>query len=197
MSYTKPVIREPYYACPKWFDNDVHRSDYLTLSGKCTSSEVELFLIHLFGYSNTNIDQSMEDTFNELFANESVAILGGVAFYESEEKYIMPSCCCGLEQFKEIYNSILNRESPWLGHDPLPEITYKDNMAFVWSDDPDSNDRSDVFHIDFKFEEILSCLEQSQYDLKDFIDKPLFDWIYRRDQATANKMKDRMYEWFF
>lgn len=108
----------------------------------------------------------------------------------------MPSCCCGLEQFREIYNSIVNRESPWLGHDPSPGITYKDNMAIVWSDDPDSNDRSDIFHIDFKFEEILSRLEKSKYDLKDFIDKPLFEWIYRRDQDTAEKMKDRMYEWF-
>jgi len=196
MPYTKLVIREPYYDCPKWFENDVNRTEFLVLSAECTSSDVALFLVHLFGYTNTNVNQSMKDTFHELIERDSVAILGGVAFYETEDKFIMPSCCCGLEQFGDIYNSIIKRECPWLGHDPSPGITYKDNMANVWSDNPDSDDKSNIFSVDYKFEEILSSLEKSKNDLKQFIDGPLYEWIYQRDKEIAQRMKEKMYQWF-
>ncbi|AKG36178.1 hypothetical protein [Paenibacillus durus] len=193
MSYTKPVIREPYYDCPTWFDQDVDRIEFLVLSTNCNSSEVELFLVHLFGYNSINIDQSMDDTFNELLVKDSVAILGGIAFFESENKLIMPSCCCGLEQFRDIYNSVTKKESPWLGHDPFPVITYIGDLARVWSDDPES---IESYYIDFKYKELLDNLEESKRDLECFIDKPLYQWIYRKDQRIAQIMKEKMYEWF-
>lgn len=38
---------------------------------------------------------------NELLVNDSVAISGGVAFYENEYKCIMPSCCAALKNLEK------------------------------------------------------------------------------------------------
>lgn len=138
MSYMKPVIREPYYDKPIWIENEVTRKEFTFLSSNSSEAEVELFLLHLFGYNRIDASISFEESFKELLMEDEVAILGGVAFLQDDETFIMPSCCCGLEEIQSIDYSIKAKQSPWLGHDPSPGIQYFDDYALVWSDDPET-----------------------------------------------------------
>ncbi len=199
--YTKPVIKEPYYDCPIWIENKVIYKEYISLTADSKKEDVELFLVHLFGYNNIDVKQSLEESFNELFKEDEVAILGGVAFFESQNKLILPSCCCGLEDWSEVYYSVKNRISPWLGHDPNPGMTYRDKYVRVWSDDPSSTTnrtREAPYYIEYEYEYevLLRSLEKTKDDLEGFIKDPLFIWISRRDNTIGNLMTQKMEQWF-
>ncbi|MGM1048094.1 MAG: hypothetical protein ACQEXX_18395 [Bacillota bacterium] len=196
MPYTKPVTIEPYYGTPVWIDHEVPIKEYIPLSAQCNNEEVELFLSHLFGYNDIDVNRSLEEAFNDLFEQESLVLSGGVAFFEDEQKVIMPSCCCGLEEIEEIYESIRNKMSPWLGHDPDPGVVYEDDYARVLSNDPESTDPEKLYYIEYKYEELLECLEKTRNDLLEFIEKPLFNWIYLRNQEIGYEMILKMKECF-
>ncbi|WP_427050902.1 hypothetical protein [Paenibacillus sp. TC-CSREp1] len=195
MPYIKPVIREPYYDKPLWIENEVTREEFTLLSSKSSTAEVELFLLHLFGYNGIDASQSFKKSFNELLEEDEVAILGGVTFIQDEETFIMPSCCCGLEEFQTITNTINANQSPWLGHDPSPGIKYYEDYVLVWSDDPEIQ-KEELFSIRFTYKELLEGLEKCKKDLLGFIEEPLYKWIKVRDEEIANRMKQRMLQWF-
>ncbi|MGG3471497.1 hypothetical protein ABES02_29035 [Neobacillus pocheonensis] len=199
--FTKPVIIDPYYDCPSWIDSKVIRKEYVTLSEESKDEDVVLFLILLFGYNNIEVKQSLEDSFNELFNEDQVAISGGIAFFEDQNKKILPSCCCGLEDWNEVYHSVRSKSSPWLGHDPNPGIIYQGNYVRVWSDDPDSSKenketKEKLYFIEYEYEELLKCLDKTKEDLINFNKGPLFKWIYSRNNEIGNKMTQKMEQWF-
>lgn len=195
MPYTKPVITDPYYDCPVWIDNEVERKAFICLTANSTDQDVELFLLLLFGFNDIDVSQSMKASFDEILLEQEVAISGGVAFFENDKQYIMPGCCCGLEELTGICASIEEKTSPWLGHDPWPGITYHDDHARVWSDDPDKN-HDDLFYVDFTYLGIRESLENTKGELAGFIDGPLFNWVFKRDPDLACKFKQKMHLWF-
>lgn len=194
--YTKAVIIEPYYECPIWIENDVLRKKYTKLDAESSEEDVVLFLILLFGYNNINVKQSLEESFNELFKEEGVVLSGGIGFFE-ENNVILPSCCCGLEDWSEVYDSVRNKTSPWLGHDPNPGITYSDNRVKVWPDAPDrSTVTQELRFIEYEYEELLRSLEKTKEELIGFIREPLFRWVNDRSEKIAVEMMRKMDEWF-
>ncbi|WP_020616411.1 hypothetical protein [Paenibacillus daejeonensis] len=194
MPYTKAVIIDPYFDKPSWIVNDVFTTEYMILSSASSSHEVELFLTHLFGYNHINVEQSLSESYNELFEQEQVALSGGIAFFDDEHRVILPSCCCGLEDLIDVKDSVTNRQSPWLGHDPSPGITYASDQALVWPDDPESYIKSDV--ITFLYAELIDQLELTKIELQAFIDGPLYNWIDKENREVAHMMKDKMKIWF-
>lgn len=197
--YTKPVIVDPYYDRPCWLEHEVERKEFIILSADSRSEDVELFLILLFGYNHIDEKPSFEDSFHELFKEEYVVISGGIGFFLDPNTKILPSCCCGLEDWSEVYQSVRNRTSPWLGHDPSPGITYQEQTVRVWADDPESipeGMRQGTFFIDYKYEELVHSLEQTKKDLSDFVHGPLHHWMNRRNRSVANKMTQKMLAWF-
>ncbi|PZM65263.1 hypothetical protein [Paenibacillus dendritiformis] len=98
-----------------------------------------------------------------------------------------------------MYESVKNRTSPWLGHDPSPGITYHDQAARVWADDPASmteGTEQGTFFIDYKYEELLRNLEQTKKGLIDFVHGPLYHWMSRRNRSVANELTRKMIDWF-
>jgi hypothetical protein len=194
MPYTKAVITDIYFDCPIWIENDIARRKYLCLTSDCSTDDVALFLMLLFGYNNIDSKLLFKKAFNELFSNEEIAISGGIAFFEDENNFILPSCCCGLENWQEIEMSIHNKSSPWLGHDPTPGFIYGKDQLIVWSDDPEKNDH-DLLNIKYSYKEIFKCLEKTKFELKEFIQKPLYNWINSKDRKIAEKMNQMMKKW--
>ncbi|MFK4300596.1 hypothetical protein ABH892_000695 [Paenibacillus sp. RC254] len=195
MPYTRPVIIDPYYDKPEWITNEVTREEIISLSPQSSEQDVELFLILLFGYNHINIEQSFCLSFNELLQQEEVAISGGIAFFEDESKYILPSCCCGLEDFSNVIYSISNKQSPWMGHDPTPGITYIGDQAYVWPDDQETLDSNVYFPIQFSYKELIDSLDKTRKEIQGFIEGPLHKWINKRDKEIAGTMRDRMKQW--
>ncbi|MFC4777286.1 hypothetical protein ACFO9Q_10880 [Paenibacillus sp. GCM10023252] len=195
MPYIRPVITNPYYESPIWIEDDVTRKEFICLSSDSTVEEVELFLILLFGFNNIDPKLSFTESFNEILNEESVAISGGIAFFEDENNYIIPSCCSGLEDWEDLEESVVNRSSPWLGHDPSPGITYQSDHLFVWPDDPNESNNN-LISIKFTIEEMLENIKEVRADLKEFIQQPLFQWIKLRDVDIAARMSEKMIQWF-
>lgn len=197
LTYTKIVIREPYYESPIWIDNDIFRKEHVVLTENSSTEDVELFLVHLFGYNNIDVKESFENSFKEIFNEDEVAILGGIAFFDNEDIFIMPSCCCGLEDLVLVIESIKNRVSPWLGHDPNPGVKYSGNdIVRVWSDDPNTTKTKSTFYIEFMYDELIQALEDNKKELLGFIKKPLYKWICNRDKSIADEMIIKMKQWF-
>ncbi|GIO13832.1 hypothetical protein J19TS2_33870 [Cohnella xylanilytica] len=169
--------------------------EFTFLSSNSSDSEVELFLLHLFGYNKISASWSFEESFEELLKEDEVAILGGVAFIQDDETYILPGCCCGLEDMQSISFSIRAKQSPWLGHDPSPGIIYFDDYAVVWSDDPEVQ-QEELISIRFTYERLIESLERCKKDLLGFIEGPFYRWIKLRDRDIANRMKQKMLYWF-
>ncbi|WP_127534461.1 hypothetical protein [Paenibacillus kobensis] len=196
MPYVKPVITNPYFERPVWFEEEVTRKEFIGLSADSTIEDVELFLILLFGYNGIDPNHPFKESFNEILKEESVAISGGIAFFEDENKFILPSCCCGLEDWADLEESVVNWSSPWLGHDPSPGIIYQSECLIVWSDEPNENNKN-LISIQFTYEEMLEGLKGMNTDLKGFIQQPLFHWIKVRDVDIADRMSEKMIQWFF
>jgi len=195
MPYTKAVIIDPYYEKPYWIENEVIPKEFICLSSESSEHDVELFLILLIGYNHINVNQSFHLSFNELLKEDEVVLSGGIAFFENDSKYILPSCCCGLEDFSNVIDSIANQQSPWLGHDPTPGITYTNDQANVWPDDPKANGSNVNYSIQYTYKELMQSLLKSRTDLLDFIEEPLFEWINKRDAEIAKIMIIRMKQW--
>jgi len=195
MSYTKAVITEPYYDKPEWIANEITREEFICLSSESNERDVELFLILLFGYNHINIEQSFLLSFNELLEQEGVVLSGGIAFFEDENKYILPSCCCGLEDFSGVIDTIINKQSPWMGHDPAPGITYINDQVHVWPDDPETIDSNVNKSIQYSYKDLIDSLENTRKELQGFIEGPLYEWINKRDEQIASTIKDRMKQW--
>jgi hypothetical protein len=196
--YTKAVIVEPYYEQPSWLRTESERPDLVILSRDSRPEEVEWFLVLLFGYNDIEVACSFDQSFAELFAREGVTLSGGVAFMEGE-RAILPSCCCGLESFEEIYESVCQRTSPWLGHDPSPGILYPEaHVAKVWSNDQASpgEEAKPPYSITFEYKDLLHSLEAAREDLRGFIRGPLYRWISQRDLVTGQEMIRKLESWF-
>lgn len=194
MPYTKAVITDPYYDKPKWITNEVTRKEYMCLSSESSSHDVELFLTHLFGYMNINVEHTLLISFNELFEQDYIALSGGVAFFADEHNFILPSCCCGLEDYSNVIDSIINKQSPWMGHDPSPGLIYNNNQVYVWPDDPESSISREKF-IEFSYEELKENLDKTSKEIKGFIDGPLYYWIAKENSEIAVAMNEKMKKW--
>ena len=194
MPYTKAVITDPYYDKPKWITKEVTRAEYMCLSSKSSSHDVVLFLTHLFGYMNINVEHSLLISFNELFEKDYLALSGGIAFIADEHKYILPSCCCGLEDYSYIIDSIMKKQSPWMGHDPAPGLTYNNNQVYVWPDDSESSRSGDNF-IEFSFQALKESLAITSREVQGFIEGPLYNWISKENIEIADTMKEKMKQW--
>ncbi|MFF2886968.1 hypothetical protein [Paenibacillus sp. NPDC057967] len=196
MSYTKPVVMDPYYDQPEWMTNEIIRKEFICLSSESNEHDVELFLILLFGFNHIPVNQSFQKSFNELLKEEEVAISGGIAFFQDEQSFILPSCCCGLEKISDIVHSIRNKQSPWLGHDPFPSVTYEGDKALVWPDDPEACISKGFLPIKYHYKELVTSLDKSVEYLHDFIDGPLYRWIGKRDNKIADAVREQMKRWF-
>lgn len=99
-------------------------------------------------------------------------VSGGVIFSDASRSLPPPSCC-GVESWKEIYDAILQMESPWMGHDPFPMMTYTDNEVIVWSDSDMTMPKEDAYSISYHQDELLKAILQlGNRHLHDFLNGP-------------------------
>lgn len=117
----------------------------------------------------------------EEMKEDNVAMSGGLLFQE-DDKIIKPSCCCGLEQWKEIVNDIKAKQKPWLGHDPLGTCIYEEDKTIVCSDDISmlqgkNKDKikaeKEIIKIIYTDKELDVLFHQLETDMQEFIQGPL------------------------
>lgn len=191
----KPIIQDPYYDAPSWINDNIDRRDFVILDGKSSEKDVELFLILLLGYNNINIKQDKALVINELLSEDEIALSGGVLFI-GEDKKIFPSCCCGLESWKEVLDAAISKESPWLGHDPNPCFEYIGDSIRIWSDNFNKKQASNIGFIECDRSILIEKLNLIRKDLIEFSKGPLYKYFIVHDSTHANQIIQQFEKWF-
>lgn len=149
---------------PPWLELPAEIHDYpvdfeITLDEHATPLQAELFLLELNGFDDFTGNAS--DDIRRLLAEsepENLIVSGGVVFFD-ESTAIPPSCCCGVEAWAEIYDEVSAGNSPWMGHDPYPLITFHEENATVWS------------HSDYDTSQPLDFASSITYSRQELLDK--------------------------
>ncbi|TYP74653.1 hypothetical protein [Paenibacillus methanolicus] len=173
MPIVHAVVQEPYYEQPPWLPK-VEYKEVVTLSALSNQADASLFLALLCGYNHIDVNREPDEVVRDLIALEEIAIRGGIAF-EDERNRIVPSCCSGLETWRDILDAVLGKKGAWLGHDPFPTLTYESEFVNVWSDDVTGtmrevteSGRLKMYAITYRRDELIDKLQRIEQDLLDF-----------------------------
>lgn len=185
MKDIKIYAHEFYYECPKWLQED-RSIQNVKITGDCSPLEVDALLYGMLGYNQIPLTDSPATTLIQLLKGleaKEIVMSGGLIFQEDDRK-IVPSCCCGLEQWKEIVEGIRNKRSPWMGHDPYPGCMYEGDMIIVCSDDIKYHEEAyitvkedEIIRICYTNQEMDELLARLESDMKAFTVGPLANRI--------------------
>jgi hypothetical protein len=96
---------------------------------------------------------------------------GGVLARDTQTGVVIPpSCCCGLEGWRE-WTTVSEGGQPWLGHSPAPWVEHLGNVVRIWPDgglgeDPPPIDRTITAPLDA----VTAQLHSAHRDLVGFLD---------------------------
>jgi hypothetical protein len=195
----KAIVQEPYYDCPKWITK-VEYKEYIELNRNTSKHDVDLFIVELLGYNGIDIKREPKETFEELCNEESVVIAGGILFFDENNK-IFPSCCCGLESWREIFDGVIQENSPWMGHTPYPTFEFRDNKVRIWSDDylgfyEENTPKDEMYFIEYERNDLIAKMRNIEIDLKEFASIPFYNRLSEMDTEIAKKVVDKFLVWF-
>jgi len=135
----------------------------------------------------------------EQLVNEPVRILPGGLRVIDNKVIIDPSCCCGLETWREWLGLLTGDGSPWLGHDPAPWVENRNGLFIVHSDGglgEDGEAAPDTrTQITFSRAELEAALLQVQKDLAGFLER-LGEWALEHQLAFAEALGRAFDKWF-
>ncbi|HZG16475.1 MAG TPA: hypothetical protein VE710_15905 [Candidatus Bathyarchaeia archaeon] len=197
--YVSAVITDPYYDPPEWL-NEVEFREYVVLSEDTSPEDTVLFFICLLGYNDVDVS-NITTAFTELIQKEEVVIGGGILFENNSGRKILPSCCSGLEQWRDVLNGVKSKDSPWMGHTPYPTIEYINDTVRVWSDNklgiwgPDEVDEN-MYFIEYRYDDLITKLNRIKCDLRGFAQGSLFKLLTNINEKSAAIIVERFLKWF-
>ena len=202
MGNVRAVIQNPYFEQPSWLPKVEYR-ETIYLSRFSTSEDAVLFFTLVCGYNNVDVDREPFEVLNELIAIDEVALSGGIAFVD-KDKVILPSCCCGLENWRDVLEAVLNKKDVWLGHDPFPTLEYVNDLVRVWSDDYFGTMRKDLteqellnmFFIEYNRNDLVSKLQSIEVDLLGFYKHSLVKELSMADDNLKEMLFKKYCKWF-
>jgi hypothetical protein len=152
--------------CP-WEVADLGDLRWMRLSAKMTQPEIGAFFARLISYNHIERSGSLNAILREIVAADSLVLAGGIqAIFK--EQIISPSCCCGLEGWRDWQNFLETGETPWLGHDPSPWIERVGDMIRIWSDGRLGDSIENAFKIEVAGAEFDRALNIVERDLLGF-----------------------------
>lgn len=129
-----PVVDAPFERSEFWWRLPPSLPAWPTrieLSGQTSERDVALVAYQLAACNARG--NGVVLTPAELLALDDRLVLPGGLLLRSGEREIVPSCCCGLENWPE-WRHVADGHSPWMGHDPAPGVERVGNRWRVWPD---------------------------------------------------------------
>jgi hypothetical protein len=157
------------------------------LSADSPPGDVALVVAQLASYGG---DRS---SFAELLEAFPGVLPGGLAAVH-DGLVIPPSCCCGLEGWRDWEALLEDGTSPWLGHDPSPWVELVDDSFVVWADQRDAT-RPPTARVLFTPHQLRAALLRANDDVSAFV-STLRAWLAERDPGRAGAIADKFYETF-
>lgn len=166
-----PVVEAPYRDGQSrwpWAVSDCPSFSFVRLGGAITAGDIGLVIAQLVAYNR--IEGHDVGTLQAgIIEAESLILPGGLQTSLGDQE-INPSCCCGLECWREWERVLDGGAGPWLGHDPAPWVEVSGNVVRVWSDGA-MNHASDVFSIVFERSRFRAELDRAGKELRAFLER--------------------------
>lgn len=107
---------------------------WMALNAGCTDEEVGLFVATLAHQLDVTPPAGRDEVVATLLAEKFLIVAGGLRLLDTATgTAVEPGCCDGLEDWRE-WVQVLTGGSPWLGHNPSPEIELTGSDMRVWQD---------------------------------------------------------------
>ncbi|MGC5054405.1 hypothetical protein ACLQ2S_23465 [Micromonospora sp. DT48] len=165
---------------------------WLVLDADCPDERIGLFVAALASGIEVASPGGHKEVADALLAEELLIVAGGVRVCDARTgTNVVPGCCSGLEDWRD-WAQALAGGSPWLGHDPAPEVEVLGEDLRVWQDSGPNRRRGPWadHHIDFPRRALAPLLMRVQRDLVGFLNA-LAGWaarsgLGRRGTALVN-----------
>ena len=156
---------------------------FIRLDGVATSDSIALVMhtLSVCGGLNKPLE-SAEDV-----VSDAVLILPGGLRATMGSDSIMPSCCCGLEDWREWLGLLEGETSLWLGHDPAPWVECTAQGFTVWADGGMGGSFPSATRIEFTNEQLAASLSKVKRDLNNFLES-LRVWARRNATTSADSL---------
>lgn len=167
--------------------------DFHALNGNMSEPELMAFLRTACAYGDPKADVSTPAeaaAFLTALPSDATRVLAGGLMARKGDFVIEPSCCCGLEDWREWYLLLDGRGWPWLGHDPAPWVEAKDGQFVLHTDKGEQAETLTV-----PADELAAALDRARADLEAFA-ASLRAWVLREGLPAGEKMCDRLELWF-
>jgi hypothetical protein len=165
------VIEAPYLQEELVYPWDLQTPEplsWIRLSGETTDQEIGLFFAKLVQYNHLDSSGESHTVLDRILNAESLILSGGLqATFEHQS--IAPSCCCGLEDWREWQAFLTTGNSPWLGHDPMPWVEAKNGQISIWSDSDLGESIQQAFQIEVSRSTFRQALQNVEQDLQNFL----------------------------
>ena len=159
---------------------------FVRLSGWSPDHEVALVVAQLARYGHGGGGPT---SIEGLVADFPHVVPGGLAAVDGPEA-VHPSCCCGLESWRDWYQLLNDGQSPWLGHDPSPWVEKRNEQFLVWPDGGLGEAAVGELHpIRFSKHALATSLAAAERDLGAFAGR-LRDWASVLAPAYAQALID-------
>jgi hypothetical protein len=107
---------------------------WLVLNADCADERIGLFVAALANRIDVRPPGRRDEVIDALLAEELLIAAGGLQVADtSAGTVVVPGCCAGLEDWRD-WAQVLTGDSPWLGHDPGPEVEVVGDDLRVWQD---------------------------------------------------------------
>jgi hypothetical protein len=136
---------------------------FLRLHGGMTDSEVALLMGVRLGYGNLTDGVPSPA---EIAAEGDSVLPGGLSAIDAANR-IDPSCCCGIEGWREWLALLEKGQDVWMGHDPSPTAVVWEDGFRIFPDGGLGEPRPGLEHsIFFRPSELDRALRQVELDLR-------------------------------
>ncbi len=140
------------------------------LHGHMTDLELGLVVAELARYRSVQTERSPTQMLERFVQRTSLVVAGGLQARKGD-LVIAPSCCCGLETWREWVALTSGENRLWMGHSPSPWVEQTAAGYRLWSDEFEQGSvrPPDVYAIDFSQAELRRAVTTVQIDLLDFL----------------------------
>lgn len=180
----RPALEKP----PEWPAISRSTETWIQLHEASTPDETAAVVWQLASYNRvwgeapTWPRMEMAEWVHAIVADDALVLPGGLGVFDSDGRSILPSCCAGLESWREWCAFADGGDSPWMGHDPWPGLVKSGETVRVWSDlgvgvsePPSSSFALEIPVVDFR-----ARLADVERDLRAFLGV-----LHRWTDATA------------
>lgn len=138
---------------------------FMRLGPDMAADDAGLFFALLADY-NRIASEDIATLEEGVLAAEHLILPGGLVVAHGD-LVIEPSCCCGLEDWRD-WEQALTGQSPWLGHDPAPWVEVSGSTVCVWADGAEDA-ATDTYAISFERAHFETELARAGTHLRAFL----------------------------